>query len=286
VLRVKLITWNIQWGRGVDGRVDLARIVATAKSMADFDVLCLQEVADHFADLPGNDEADQFAALSRLLPGFTALEGIAIDLAGASGRRRRFGNLILSRLPVHSVRRHALPWPADPEKDSMPRLAIEAVVRAPFGHLRVTTTHLEYYSGRQRFAQARRLRELHDEACARAAAPPRHERLESNATFERTPQARAALLTGDFNFPPEAPEFLEIQAPLAGGGPRYRDAWGLAHGARPHDPTFCVHDRSWKDTPYCCDFIFASEGLSVASIHVNTDTRDSDHQPVLVEIEG
>jgi endonuclease/exonuclease/phosphatase family metal-dependent hydrolase len=39
---LKLITWNIQWGLGIDGRVDLERIVRTAREMADFDVICLQ----------------------------------------------------------------------------------------------------------------------------------------------------------------------------------------------------------------------------------------------------
>jgi endonuclease/exonuclease/phosphatase family metal-dependent hydrolase len=65
---MKLVTWNIQWGCGLDGRVDLARIVATARAMADFDVLCVQEVADNFPALEGNDERDQFAELARLLP--------------------------------------------------------------------------------------------------------------------------------------------------------------------------------------------------------------------------
>ena len=46
---MKLVTWNIQWGLGLDGRVDLARIVDHAKSLADFDVLTLQEVADNSA---------------------------------------------------------------------------------------------------------------------------------------------------------------------------------------------------------------------------------------------
>jgi len=55
---VKLVTWNIQWGRGVDGRVDLARIVSTARGLADFDLLCLQEVADNFPGLEGNDDRD------------------------------------------------------------------------------------------------------------------------------------------------------------------------------------------------------------------------------------
>jgi endonuclease/exonuclease/phosphatase family metal-dependent hydrolase len=35
----------------MDGRLDLARIVAEARRFADFVVLCLQEVADGFADL-------------------------------------------------------------------------------------------------------------------------------------------------------------------------------------------------------------------------------------------
>ena len=85
---MKLITWNIQWGLGLDGRCDLARIVADAKRIADFDVLCLQEVSDNFPELKGTRGADQFAALARLLPDYTAVEGVALDIrtarAGAS----------------------------------------------------------------------------------------------------------------------------------------------------------------------------------------------------------
>src|SRR5512140_1764933 len=97
------VTWNIQWGLGLDGRVDLARIVRTARGMADFDVLCVQEVADNFADLDHNDDADQFAVLSALLPGYARVEGFGVDLAGDGARRRRFGNAIFSRLPVLSA---------------------------------------------------------------------------------------------------------------------------------------------------------------------------------------
>ena len=62
------------------------------------------------------------------------------------------------------------PWPADPGKETMPRVAIEATLQCPMGALRVTTTHLEYYSDVQRRAQALRLRNLHDEP---ARAPER-----------------------------------------------------------------------------------------------------------------
>jgi endonuclease/exonuclease/phosphatase family metal-dependent hydrolase len=155
---MKLITWNIQWGCGLDGRVDLARIVATARELADFDVICFQEVADNYPALQGNDERDQFAELARLLPGFAAAEAIAVEMPTAEGRRRRFGNVLFSRYPILGMRRHALPWPADPERESMPRVAVEATLQAPMGAIRVTTTHLEYYSDTQRRAQAARLR--------------------------------------------------------------------------------------------------------------------------------
>ena len=99
---MKLITWNIQWGRGMDGRVDLARIVAEARRIADFDVLCLQEVADGFADLEQHDGGNQFAQIAALLPGYRPSKA-SRSICRAKARRRRFGNMILSRLPVGRV---------------------------------------------------------------------------------------------------------------------------------------------------------------------------------------
>jgi len=282
---VKLIQWNIQWGRGLDGRVDLGRIVREARAMADFDVLCVQEVADNFPGLPGNDDRDQFAELARLLPGYRAIEGIGVEVTGEDGRRRRFGNAMFARYSVLSIRRHALPWPADRGKSTMPRVAIEATLQSPMGALRVTTTHLEYYSDVQRRAQALRLRHLHDEACHRAAQPG--EDTAEGGPFDATPQTTRSILTGDFNFPPEHPAYAEIQSPGNAAGPPYRDAWRIVHGSHPHVPTFCVHDHTYSKTPYCCDFVFVSEDLAgrVRSIAVDSDTRASDHQPVVVEID-
>ena len=160
-----------------------------------------------------------------------------------------------------------------------------AVVQAPMGAIRVTTTHLEYYSDIQRRAQADRLRVLHDEACGRAAAPgfPTSE----GGPFDVMPQPTRAILTGDFNFPPEHPAYGEIQRPLAGGGPRYCDPWPHLHGRRPHAPTFCVFDERYSKTPYCCDFAFVSEDLlpRTRSIEVDGTTQASDHQPVLLELD-
>lgn len=284
---MNLITWNIQWGLGLDGRVDLARIVKTARSMADFDVLCVQEVADNFPGLEGNDDADQFAQLAALLPGYARIEAYGVDVAGDDARRRRFGNAIFTRLPVLSARRHALPWPPDPGKPAMPRAAAEATLGAPFGPVRVSTTHLEYFSGLQRGAQVLQLRMLHDEACRRAAVPE-ETHATANASFRPSPQAASAILAGDFNMPLADPSYEEIRRPLVGGGPAYRDAWPIVHGDLPHDATFCVHDDRYSKNPYCCDFVFVSADLAdrVRRVEVDGATRDSDHQPVLLELDA
>ena len=281
---MKLITWNIQWGRGIDGRVDLERIVRHARSIADFDVICMQEVADNFPALEGNDDRDQFAELAKLLPGFHRAAGFGVDLAGDAGRRR-FGNVLFSRYAVLSVRRHALPWPADFGKKTMPRVAIEATLQAPMGPLRLTTAHLEYYSDVQRRAQALRLRDLHDEACQRAAH--RGASTAEGGPFDATPPATNAILCGDFNFPPEHAAHADIEHALAGGGPAYRDAWPLVHRRAPHAPTFCVHDRRYGKTPYCCDFLFVSSDIAqrVRDVRVDSETLYSDHQPVLLDFD-
>jgi endonuclease/exonuclease/phosphatase family metal-dependent hydrolase len=282
---MKLLSWNIQWGRGADGRVDLERIVAHARRFADFDVLCLQEVSAGFQELPGSDGSDQYAALSALLPGYTALAGVAFDAFGADGRERRFGNMLLTRLPVRQVFRHLLPWPAQAGVMSMQRLAVEATLEAAFGPLRVTTTHLEYYSAEQRAAQIERLRELHRQAVAHARTRRPGEK--SDGPFEFVEQAAPAVLTGDFNCRPGTPELARLLAPFDDDTPPYRDAWAVAHGTASHEPTVGVHDKDqWPGDPFTFDFCFVSADLAdrVRRIAVDPSTPASDHQPVLLEL--
>jgi endonuclease/exonuclease/phosphatase family metal-dependent hydrolase len=137
---VTLLTWNIQWGLGVDRRRDAARIVAHARALADFDVFCVQEVGDGFDDLEGLASADGFAELRALLPDHEAVAAVAVDLPCEGGGRRRFGNMIFSRWPVLRVMRHALPWFGD-ARPNMPRVLLEATIAAPDGPLRAMTTN-------------------------------------------------------------------------------------------------------------------------------------------------
>jgi len=232
---MKLITWNIQWGRGIDLKVDLDRIARTAREIADFDVLCLQEVAVNFPGLAGSRGENQVEELSRALHSCSAHYGIATDVDDSHGRRSRFGNLIFSRLPVIQVFRHLLPWPPDPKVPSMQRIAVEAVVQARWGSLRLLTTHLEYYSAMQRMAQVEALRCLHDEACGHAALP--RPSGDPGEPFASLPRPASAILTGDLNFKPDAPEHQRMTSAFGAAVPRLVDAWEIAHPKQPHAHT-------------------------------------------------
>src|SRR5260221_11536196 len=280
---MKLITWNIQWCRGCDGRVDPARIARVAREMADFDVLCLQEVASNFPDLAGSTGENQYAALAALFPRCSGGKGVAKDGPAPGGERREFGNAIVTRLPILQVFRRLLPWPADPSVTSMQRAVVEAVLEARSGPLAVATTHLESSPAKQGTAQLEALRELQIEAAGHAAAPvPAKE-----GPFRTVPRPASAILTADFNFPPDDALHRHLQSPLALGVPAYRDAWQLRHPGKAHAPTVGVHDKAqWPGPPFACDFIFVTEDLAhrVADVVVNGQTDASDHQPVLLEL--
>jgi endonuclease/exonuclease/phosphatase family metal-dependent hydrolase len=282
---MNLITWNTQWCRGCDGRVNPARIVAAAREMANFDVLCLQEIARNYPGLPGSSGEDQFETLTGLLEGYTVIKGLGTDVIAPDGKRREFGNALITRLPVLQVFRHLLPWPADPDAPSMQRSAIEAVLQTPSGPLRVTTTHLEYYSANQRAAQVERLRELQAESAAHAGDGPRKEK--QGGPFDFLPRPASGILTADFNFRPEDALHARLQAPIAPGAPAYRDAWRIRHPGEPHAPTLGVNDRQqWPGPAFCCDFIFVTEDIAdrVEDVVVNGNTDASDHQPVLLRL--
>jgi endonuclease/exonuclease/phosphatase family metal-dependent hydrolase len=283
---MKILTWNIQWCRGCDGRVDPERIVADARAFADFDVLCLQEVAANFGTLRGSHGEDQFALIAAMLPGFTPIVATPVDVAGLAGSRRTFGNMILSRLPVEQVLRVQLPWPVDPAVRSMPRLLLEAVVQAPFGPLRVMTTHLEYYSQTQRAAQLEAVRARHAEACAHALDD--RARGDSGDPFRAQPQTVSAILTGDFNFRADDPLHERLVAPFADARvPALADAWQELHPEKAQPPTIGLHDcDEWPDS-FACDFIFVTSDLRhrVRRVEVDGVSAASDHQSVLVELD-
>ncbi len=282
---MKLITWNVQWFCGLDDRVDVERVVAHARAMADFDVLCLQEVAVNYPQLTGDAGFDQVARLRELLPEYEVVFGAAVTELGRQGQRQQFGNLIATRLPIAQAQSYPLPYPPDLGKRSMPRICTTATVLSALGPIRVMTTHLEFYSRTQRMAQARALVELHRQACGHVVDPPLDD--ETGSPFQNKTHTTQAILCGDFNFETTDAEYGVIQEPAPVGTSGLADAWPLAHGARPHDPTFRLFDSRYGPEPICCDFVFVSTNLQrrVRTVTADQQTTVSDHQPLLLELD-
>jgi endonuclease/exonuclease/phosphatase family metal-dependent hydrolase len=279
-----ILTWNIQWGLGTDGRLDLARIAAVITAMDRPDVLCLQEIGRHMPGA-GGEAIDQARELAALFPGMEWVFGAAVERAGGAGQPRQcFGNMILSRLPMLQAFRHPLPQPADGAVKHMPRQATEVVVATPFGPLRVVTTHLEYHSETQRLAQVERLRALHAEIAANVRTPGVQP---TEGPYAAPPRPVASVVCGDFNMVPDDAVYRATSAPFADGTPPLIDAWRHAHRDRPHAATCGIFDKKqWPQGPHCRDFLFVTPGVAarITAIDVNQKTDASDHQPVLLRL--
>ena len=275
---MRLLTWNIQCGKGCDGVTDLARVVSVAKQ-ADADVYCFQEVSDNFDNLDGG--TDKSARLASLLPGYVPVFRPAIETIDGDGRTHRFGNMTLSRLPVMQIANHLLPWPGAGAVRSMRRHALDVTVQTAFGALRVVNTHLEYHSESQRGAQIERLLDLQEEASTGAMMAGAHKEPYAAQTL-----AASSLLCGDFNFDVSDRQHALI-ADSDRPGLNYRDAWSICHPGKSHALTCGLYDRvQWSDGPDCRDFIFTTEDLSgrIRRVEVDTQTTASDHQPIFIEL--
>lgn len=283
---MRIMSWNIQWGRGADGCVDLDRTIASIRAAAP-DIICLQEVARNFDGLAGGDGGDEVARLATAFPEHTPVFGAAVDVARVAGGRGQFGNLVLTRAPILQVFRHLLPNPPDPGVPNMQRACVEVVVAAPFGPLRVLTTHLEYYSSVQRLAQAGALWVLQQDVAASQVSGTRKGK-DSNPAFAARPRPIAAVLCGDFNCEPASPELAALARAVTPPRAGWHDAWPLANPATPHAPTVGLHGAEWPDRQYCCDFFWVAGEVCtrVRALGVDALTAASDHQPLLLELDA
>lgn len=268
-----IVTYNIQWGKGRDGRIDLPRIADTVGAA---DVIALQEVERNWRP---QDWPDQALRLAELLPGHDWVHGAAVDLHGGRGVRRQIGNMVLARTGIESTR--SLPLPARPVDGHVNDQ--QAMTEAVTAGLRIYNTHLNYLGEDQRLDQAARLLALIAEAPERGGpvtAPGRNGLgpeddwiVLPGGRFPTMPEP--ALLLGDFNCVPGSPTYRMIRA--AG----FVDALSLA-GIRDDDGvTFPGHVP-----PLRLDHIFLSPSLlpRFRRAWIDEAAVGSDHQPVWLDL--
>ena len=279
-----IVSWNIQYGKGVDGRIDLHRIADVVEQDGLPDVLCLQEVSRN--DPETANGSDQLSELQKLFPNYEIFYGASQNRSGGKdGGRRQFGNLILTRRSPLQVLHHLLPSPSDPKARFMSRQTTEIVLSTDSGALRLMNTHLEFFSEKQQLAQVQRIRELHEEACAQTR--------EAGLDFPNTPfasiqRSENMVICGDFNFVLESPSYRLITSEFSKDVPDLVDAWDVVHLDNERSPTCGIFDhKQWKKGPHCRDYFFISQNLSpqVNQVSVNTETAASDHQPIRITFE-
>jgi endonuclease/exonuclease/phosphatase family metal-dependent hydrolase len=287
---VKLVTYNIQYGLGRDGRYDLRRIAA---DVAGADIIALQEV-ERFWQRSGVTDAP--ALLAARLPEHYWVYGANLDIDASDrdvtgrivNRRRQFGTMILSRLPIVSSRNHLLPKYATLTQHSIQQGALEGVVITPkAGPVRFYSLHLSHLASATRLPQVEALLDIHARAVAEGGAwCGGHPDPEAGWTEgEMPPMPAAAILMGDFNFDWKAAEYDRVVGPLSTQYGRlnrstgFVDAW-VAAGHREDEGATIPSGRR-------IDYCFVSSALAgrVRSCWVDSEAVGSDHQPVWVEID-
>ena len=289
---MRIVTYNIQYGRGKDGRFDLDRI---AKEVAGADLIALQEVERFWSRSGGTDQP---RLIARHFPDHYWAYGPGVDLhlAGgesgedSAGRRRQFGNMLLSREPLLTVRHHLLPKFASLGPPmSLQRSALEAVIAVSGGYVRVYSVHLTHLSAETRLPQVEALLGIHANA-VREGPPVSGHGLAEEWTLDGMPppMPRHAILLGDFNMQSDSEEYTRMAGPISRYGGRitnpegFVDAWVEAGNAIDAGPTAEVRGR-----PARLDYCFVSAGLKdgIRAVRVDSNAVGSDHLPVWMDID-
>jgi endonuclease/exonuclease/phosphatase family metal-dependent hydrolase len=124
---VRVMSWNLHHGAGMDRRIDLSRIAAVIDKEKP-DLVILQEVDDQ---TDRSAKVNQTAELAKLT-GMTGCFGRAMKFGGGG-----YGQAILSKHPVISTKVHPLP------SSDEPRIAFEATVSIRGVEMKIISTHFD-----------------------------------------------------------------------------------------------------------------------------------------------
>ena len=277
---MRILSWNVQYGKSVHNGSDFVRTLDYIKSLGDFDAICLQEVARHMSDYCTQDQPDQYLLAQKYFSNYQALWGSGFSWPSATmnpNDRQEFGNLTLIKNQLLDFKIHQLPQPAAPGKWQMPRVAIEACVNSNLGPLSIINTHLAYHDSNEAQLQVEHLYALEVERLAHIQSP----KGQGPGCFQTGHVPSARILCGDFNFDPQGTHYqYQVNSD-------WIDSWQHSLPNKAQPPTCGIFDRDqWPQGGHCRDYFWLSHELTTHSINVNVDqTTDlSDHQPIILEI--
>ncbi|RUU80355.1 endonuclease/exonuclease/phosphatase family protein [Mesorhizobium sp. M7A.F.Ca.MR.362.00.0.0] len=288
---MKLVTYNIQYGIGLDGQYDVGRI---ADAVRGADVIALQEVT---RNNPRNGGRDMVAEIGEALPDYFAVYGSNfeanigshIDNGRAITKTFQLGNMVLSKTPIHLSRNLLLPRSRSFEMMNFQRGALEALIETPLGFIRFYSIHLDHRSPVERASQIQFLRQRMLNYALEGGA------LSGVAEIglPELPHPEAFVGMGDFNMLAGSPEYVELAgrpdhefgmpltADFAVDAALRLNATGddLISWVDPKQPTDPSRHKR-------IDYIFTSASLakSLQRLWVDRKADGSDHLPVWVEL--
>lgn len=292
---MKLVSYNIQYGFGSDGCYDLSR---AARIVAGADIIALQEVERHWQRSSFDDQPE---LLSRLLPDYHWVYGPAFDMDASErrdgrliNRRRQFGTMVLSKLPIAWSRLHVLPMRRTMRPLNTRNAALECMIRTPAGPVRVLSLHLAHIGAEERLEQIDYLLTEHRRAPLEGGpwSGIDDEPSRNWTSGEAEPEnPLAAIWMGDFNMEPGSAEYRRI----VGSTPYHRGAAYLdsfvdaAAVASEPVPDFHTHVKTidGKLTNRRLDHCFVGGMFAgrVRSVGADIGEVASDHFPLRIDID-
>lgn len=282
------VSYNIQYGLGVDGNYDLQRI-ADAVSAAD--IVALQEV-DRFWTRSGMVDSPQVIADVLSQHHWVYGANLDIDASYADStrivhRRKQFGTMILSRWPILSSRNHLLPKWGDRNHHSIQQGMLEAVIDTPVGALRVYSVHLSHLCSATRMPQIEAMLEIIRRAPAEGGAWCGGHPSSQAGWLEEAepPMPDAYMVMGDLNCAPDSLEYSKLIGDHAPGFGRLtnrvgmQDAWVVAGNEELSGST---HPDAGKRIDHC--LVSACLANKVQKTWVDSMAIGSDHWPLWVEL--
>jgi len=294
---MKIVTYNIQFGLGKDGRFDLERI---AGEVDGADIIALQEV-DRFWQRSGN--VDQPELLGQLLPNYYWAYGPYFDVdastclpgGGIKNARRQFGNMILSKTPILSTRLFPLPKSDLRHSHNMVVGVFEGVVELQQdGALRIYNAHLGAHLRQDRVAQIDSIRETIRRAPAEGGAWTSHH---ANSLWKEDaappPMPESFVLLGDFNLEAKDPEYDHLTGPRDDDREQvttqagFIDTWVAAGHDQDDGGTYTDDPSSRNDKGMRIDFAFIDESMKkrVLGARIDEEAQGSDHQPYWLDLD-
>jgi endonuclease/exonuclease/phosphatase family metal-dependent hydrolase len=286
---MKFVSFNIQYGIGLDGVCDPKRIAA---ALSGADIIALQEVS---RNLPKNSQADLPAIFSDLLCDYFPAFGAGADTDAGSEiingtafvRRMQFGNMMLSRHPILDTRNILLPRSRTYGMLNLQRSALETLIAAPLGPIRVYSVHLDHRSPGERIAQIQFLRDRATLYGIEGGGVSGGGEL----GFPDMPHTDDFVIMGDFNMLPESPEYVAMAGPKDvhyGRTPRANQPTdALGHLGKRGADAFTWEEPGRPEIRQYLDYCFVSGSLvhRLKDGWVDEACIASDHKPVWLEIE-